>query len=76
MLNGRHYEQTANAWLRNLDDHRDALMEVFAITYGRDEAARWLQRWRMFFMAVAELFGYRDGEEWLVAHYRFCKPAE
>jgi cyclopropane-fatty-acyl-phospholipid synthase len=33
----------------------------------------WLQRWRMFFMACEELFGFRSGEEWLVAHYRM-KP--
>jgi cyclopropane-fatty-acyl-phospholipid synthase len=29
----------------------------------------------MFWMACAELFGHAGGSEWLVAHYRFCRPA-
>jgi cyclopropane-fatty-acyl-phospholipid synthase len=68
---GRHYEKTANAWLANLDARRETLLPVLAATYGEAQAALWLQRWRMFFMACAELFGYRRGQEWWVAHYLF-----
>src|SRR5690606_7968216 len=50
---GRHYERTANAWLEQLDLHRDGLMPVLAATYGAADATRWLQRWRIFFMACA-----------------------
>lgn len=66
---GTHYERTANAWLANLDANREELMYVLADHYGQSEAARWFGRWRMFFMACAELFGYRQGSEWQVGHY-------
>ncbi len=50
---------------------RDEIMPVLEKTYGAAEAARWFRRWRIFFLACAELFNYRNGEEWLVGHYRF-----
>ncbi len=68
---GTHYEKTANAWLTNFDAARDDLMPVFERAYGKGEAARWFQRWRVFFMACAELWGYADGREWFVSHYLF-----
>jgi cyclopropane-fatty-acyl-phospholipid synthase len=71
--NGRHYQLTAEAWLKNLDAHRDLVLPVLERTYGRANGRRWLQRWRMFFLAVAELFGYAEGEEWFVAHALFAR---
>jgi cyclopropane-fatty-acyl-phospholipid synthase len=69
-LSGQHYERTLNAWLDNLDARRDEVRAALAPVYGLD-TDRWLQRWRMFFIVSAELWGYRDGREFLVSHYRF-----
>jgi cyclopropane-fatty-acyl-phospholipid synthase len=65
---GTHYQRTAEAWLRNMDERRDRLMPLFERTYGA-QAAVWWQRWRLFFMAVAELFGHDGGRQWWVSHY-------
>ena len=68
-----HYARTSNAWLQRLDAQRDAIQELFADVYGAHKANRWLNRWRMFFMACAELFAFRGGTEWGVGHYRFAR---
>lgn len=72
--NGKHYERTCNAWLRLQDQSRDQLLPLLAEVYGRDSARMWFQRWRIFFMACAELFAYREGNEWWIAHYLMEKP--
>ena len=68
---GSHYKRTANLWLRNQDRNRHELLNILTNVYGAHLAPLWFQRWRMFFMACAELFGYDHGREWYVAHYRF-----
>jgi cyclopropane-fatty-acyl-phospholipid synthase len=73
-VNGRHYQQTAEHWLKNMDAHRDEIMPLFRDTYGPDQAVKWWAYWRVFYMACAELWGYKKGEEWLVSHYLFRKP--
>lgn len=73
-VDGSHYERTANQWLANQDARRTAVMETLVGAYGPKSAALWFQRWRMFWMSCAELFGYAGGQEWLVAHYRFARP--
>lgn len=69
-VSGQHYEKTSNHWLAGMDAARARILPVFRQAYG-DEARVWFQRWRMFYMAVAEFFGYAAGNEWGVAHYRF-----
>ncbi|NNK50719.1 MAG: class I SAM-dependent methyltransferase [Xanthomonadales bacterium] len=71
---GKHYEKTANAWLANMDARKERILPIMAATYGEVSAERWFQRWRIFFMACAELFAYDNGHEWFVSHYLFELP--
>lgn len=71
-VNGKHYSQTLEAWLKRQDAHRDEVMATFKSCYGKD-AKVWFQRWRIFYMACSELFAYKEGQEWPVMHYRFAK---
>lgn len=74
LVDGTHYQRTANDWLARQDAWRDQVLGVLSAAYG-PHAELWFQRWRMFWMACAELFGYDGGRQWLVAHYRFVRGA-
>lgn len=63
-LGGDHYQRTAEAWLSNLDRNHDQVRKALSDSHGRQTI-----RWRVFFMACAELFGYGSGTEWIVSHY-------
>lgn len=71
--NGVHYRRTLEAWLVNLDQNQTKLMSVLEEIYPGEDAVRWFNRWRMFFMASAELFGFQDGNQWFVSHYLLRK---
>lgn len=70
-VDGKHYARTCEDWLSNLDANRAELLRLFEMPGGMATARVILQRWRIFFMACAELFGYGDGGEWFVGHYLF-----
>lgn len=72
-VSGAHYQKTAEAWLVNMDAHREEIWKLFEETYGQDQARRWWAYWRIFFMSCGELWGYRGGHEWIVSHYLFRK---
>lgn len=72
-LSGTHYQKTSEAWLTNMDLHRSEIIPILENTYGRGEKTRWWVYWRVFFMACAELWGFKNGKEWIVSHYLFSK---
>jgi cyclopropane-fatty-acyl-phospholipid synthase len=66
---GTHYQRTAQDWLARFDAHRDEIDAILRKVHGND-AGLWMRRWRWFLLATAGLFGYADGSEWGVSHYR------
>lgn len=71
-VSGTHYEKTSNAWLKNMEVHKPQIMQIMQRVYG-NEALKWWSYWRIFFMACAGLWGYKNGSEWMVSHYLFRK---
>lgn len=65
---GRHYQKTAMDWLARFDANREAIDRILGEVYGAD-AGLWRQRWRLFYLATAGLFGHSGGEECGVSHY-------
>ena len=70
LMSGVHYEKTGRAWLELLDRNKQEILTEFRKVYGQEAVAR-LARWRIFFMAVEEVWGFAGGKEWTVSHYLF-----
>ncbi|ONK80901.1 uncharacterized protein A4U43_C01F23000 [Asparagus officinalis] len=73
LVNGMHYSRTSEEWLKRMDQNAASIRPIMESTYGKDSATKWTAYWRTFFISVAELFGYSNGEEWMVAHFLFKK---
>ena len=70
-INGREYTRTLDAWLERLDANSVECRR--ALEGGETSASIALARWRMFLLFCSEVFGYRNGNEWMVFHYLFEK---
>ena len=68
-VSGAEYARTADAWLTRLDAGSDEAREILRDA-GEPDPELAVRRWRLFFLAVSETFGYRGGDEWQVGHYR------
>jgi cyclopropane-fatty-acyl-phospholipid synthase len=73
VVDGTHYSKTSRDWLKNLESNKRAVLDLFEKTYGSGQAQLWYQRWRLFFIACEECFGFQNGQQWWVAHARLCK---
>jgi cyclopropane-fatty-acyl-phospholipid synthase len=72
-VSGKHYQKTSEAWLANMDRSKGEILQLFSDVYGQESQLKWWVYWRIFFMACAELWGFRQGNEWFVSHYLFQK---
>lgn len=72
VVNGQNYQKTAEAWLGNMKKNEPEIMKIFATHY-KGDAQKWWNFWKIFFMSCAELWGFRQGNEWHVSHYLFSK---
>ena len=68
-VGGGDYERTLRAWLANLDARLPEAEQVLGAGEAPGAGRLRVGRWRLFLLACAELFGYRAGREWFVAHY-------
>ena len=73
LVSGTHYARTSEEWLKRMDKNITSIRPIFEKTYGKESATKWIAYWRTFFISVAELFGYNNGDEWMVAHFLFRK---
>ena len=73
VVDGTHYQRTAEAWLARQDANAAEILPILARAYGHESTRLWFRRWRLFFLSCAELFGFRDGQEWWVVHARMSR---
>lgn len=71
-VSGSHYQKTSEEWLKNMDKNKEKILPIFQKVYGQDYK-KWWHYWRVFYLSCAELWGYDQGNEWIVSHYLFKK---
>ena len=76
ILSGEHYERTSNAWLDKMDQNKSKILSLFERSNISSVAKRKFHFWRLFYIACAEIFGYDNGNEWVVSHHLFKKSGK
>ncbi|HNX74436.1 MAG TPA: class I SAM-dependent methyltransferase [Candidatus Rifleibacterium sp.] len=68
-ISGEQYKKTAERWLNRYYFNRLAILPLFEKVYGKKMAWTWLQRWRLYLIALAEQSGFNRGQEWIISQY-------
>jgi cyclopropane-fatty-acyl-phospholipid synthase len=68
-VSGEHYAKTLRGWLQRLDAHRFEALRILQVRHTPGEARRLLATWRLCLISTAEIWGWREGNEWMVSHY-------
>jgi cyclopropane-fatty-acyl-phospholipid synthase len=68
-VSGVHYARTLAAWRERLDAHTGEALAILGTDRSAAEARRLLSTWRLFLLAAGQIWGWRDGNEWIVSHY-------
>ncbi|KAL1608458.1 hypothetical protein SLS60_003400 [Paraconiothyrium brasiliense] len=74
-VNGQHYAQTCEDWLKTMLRNKDSIWPALVGTYGEKDVVTWWNRWQIFYLACAELFKWESGDTWGVTHLLFEKKA-
>ncbi|KAG9451885.1 hypothetical protein H6P81_004789 [Aristolochia fimbriata] len=75
ILSGKHYSRTGEEWLKRVDAKADEVKEIMSSSSSSsgEDAVKLFNYWRGFCLCTAELFGYKNGEEWMMSHVLFKK---
>jgi cyclopropane-fatty-acyl-phospholipid synthase len=68
-VNGRHYAKSSEAWLKLFYEEKDQIREIMNEVYGEEQAKVWQNRWRIYYLSLAEFFAMREGTEWFSTQY-------
>ena len=72
-VNGTHYKKTLDTWLKRMKQNKNKIVPLFKATYGKENAKKWWNYWKTFFIGCAEAFGSKKGQKRFVSHYLFQK---
>eukprot|EP00834_Sanchytrium_tribonematis_P004092 NODE_184_length_13742_cov_0.550539.p4 type:complete len:372 gc:universal NODE_184_length_13742_cov_0.550539:5047-6162(+) len=70
VINGKHWQRTADLWLKNIDDSKKEVIQLLEKKLGIEEAIIAYNRWRVYFLVTSEKFGLEGGSRYVVSQYR------
>ncbi|TXT60024.1 MAG: hypothetical protein BAJALOKI2v1_140009 [Promethearchaeota archaeon] len=72
-VNGTHYRRTLDAWLQKMKKNKEQIIPILEDSYGKENAKKWWNYWKIFLISCSEAFGIHDGNQRFVSHYLLQK---